>query len=189
MFQQRIQPIAPSDTTHYLVNASGDLVWFEPDFGQPTIMAANTSDDRRNVADFVWGCLHLGITVHGVSPGHLADVALTGGDRLKGFRWVHHSEVQLPEIDNPPAPGLIIVPGNGKNRYEDLATVTETAVAVHGVPTDEAHRERILTAIMQRGNCSAPTAKKHLERYLAGQSADSRGGKRPGAGRPKREES
>ena len=188
MFQQRIQVITPTDTTHYLINASGDLVWFEPDFGQPTIMTANTDDDRRNAADFIWGYLHLGIAVHGVSPSHLADVALTGGDRLKGFRWVHHSVVTLPDVENSPAPGLIIVPGNGKNRYGDLATITATAVAVHGVPTDEAQRERILTAIMQHGNCSAPTAKKHLDRYLAGQSADSRGGSRPGAGRPKREE-
>lgn len=187
MFQQKIQPITPSDETHFLVGEQG-TVWVQPAIGEPVILAANTDQQRADVADFIWGLLNMRLVPYGMGLDHLQKVAMFGGDRLHSSRWVHHSEAPAPVVEEgepQPIPALIIVAGTGKNRYEEIAIVTVTAIAAYGTPTTDEERHTIINAIVKHSGCSIDTAKRHLTRYLSGQTADPRGGKRAGSGRPK----
>lgn len=185
--QQRFEVITPSTTAHYLTG-DGGVVWFEPDYGENVILAANSAEDRRNVADFIWGCLHLGIAVHGVPPNHHVAVGIFGGDRLKGFRWVHHSEAPQPtgtDGDATPVPARIVMPDN--KTFEGLQKITATAVSYHGSTETDDDRDAIVRLIVQHGNCTPATAGAHLERYLRGNTQDRRGGGGRGAGRKRQQ--
>lgn len=110
-YKQEVKFITPTDKTHYLVGEEG-LVWVQPALGEAFIIAADTENQRKDTADFIWGLLNLGLVPFGVKMNHLQQVAMYGGSRLRSCTWVHHSEAPLPtgDGDDLPTRPAIIVP-------------------------------------------------------------------------------
>lgn len=112
--QQEVKFIIPTEETHYLVGAEG-LVWAQPALGEPFIIAANNDEDRRNVSDFIWGLLHLGLVPYGLALNHRQEVATFGGSRLRGCTWVPHGQAPAPtggDGDTLPTRAALIVPAD-----------------------------------------------------------------------------
>lgn len=111
-YKQEVRFFEPTDNTYYLVGEDG-LVWVQPAIGEPFIIAADNEQQRNDAADFIWGLLHLGLVPYGLALNHRQQVATFGGARLRGCKWVLHSEAPQPKGDEgddlPKKPAIIVV--------------------------------------------------------------------------------
>lgn len=111
-YKQEVEFFTPTDSTHYLVGEDG-LVWVQPAIGEPFIIAADTEAQRNDVADFIWGLLHLGLVPYGLALNHRQQVAVFGGSRLRGCKWVPWQDAPQPKGDQgdelPTRPALVVV--------------------------------------------------------------------------------
>lgn len=182
----------PTDNTHYLVGAEG-LVWVQPAIGEPFIIAANSEQQRADVADFIWGLLNLGLVPYGLTLNHKQQVAMFGGQRLRGCHWVRHTEAPSPSGDDgdtlPTRPAIIIVAEPADNNGERTRHLAAHAANMaKGVDKNDPDFNILLLAaqMVRETGCHVDTARRHLNKALGIQIAKPQGGKRTGAGRPRK---
>ena len=194
MLEQRIENIEPNEETHFLVGPEG-LVWTQPAIGEPVIIAANSEENRKQAAAFIWSLLNMGLVPYGMPLTQREIVALFGGSPLRDCRWVHHTKAPEPTGDDgdtlPTQAAIVLSNSSRGERTKQLEEFAKQMLIDNNFDINTPVDLKTLAPIMANEmGCHIETARRHLSkaaRRLRGEDVASRGGKREGAGRPPNE--
>ena len=87
--------IEPDQDTYYLVGPEG-LVWSQPAFGDPFILAARNEQERKAAGLFVDELLEQGLVPYGLPLNQKQIQAMFGGSAIRDCQWVAASDAPAP---------------------------------------------------------------------------------------------
>jgi len=91
MLQVQATIITPDDTTEYLVGPEG-LVWTQPAFGKPYIVAARNEQEKQRATEFIGELLQMRLVPYGLPLNQKATRAMFGGSPIRDCQWVPFAE-------------------------------------------------------------------------------------------------
>ncbi|MDP2662029.1 MAG: hypothetical protein Q8R28_14995 [Dehalococcoidia bacterium] len=105
MIQVAVDWIVPDDETEYLMGPEG-LVWVQPAFDEPHIVAARDGLERDRAARYIGSLLQMGLVPYGLPLNQRVNIALFGGGPLRDCTWVRHADAPAPAGDAHGGEGL-----------------------------------------------------------------------------------